>query len=427
MDFPLSREAAVRAEELIPGGVNSPVRSFSGVDAPPITALKGEGSFLLDLDGNTYLDYLMCWGALIFGHADPEVTEAVAEAAAGGTGFGLSTAVEAELAELIISAIPSIERLRMVNSGTEAVMSAIRVARGFTGRNAVLKFEGCYHGHSDALLAKAGSGLRTFGLPSSAGVPEDFTRHTLIGRFNDLDSVEDLCMEHGEDLAAIVVEPVPGNMGVVEPRNGFLRGLRELADRTGALLIFDEVITGFRVEWGGAQTLYAVTPDLTCLGKIIGGGLPVGAFGGRADVMRLLAPEGPVYQAGTLSGNPVVATAGKITLERLRDERPHDELAARAGRLAAEIEKAARAAEIPVRVERVRSMFTTYFADHEITDAASAQMADFERYGRFFRLLLERGVLLPPSGHETAFVSTCHTDDRIAETIRAIHSVFDAL
>jgi glutamate-1-semialdehyde 2,1-aminomutase len=427
VDFALSQRAALRAGGSIPGGVNSPVRSFSGVDAPPIVAAEARGAEITDVDGNTYIDHLMCWGALILGHADPEVTEAIAEAAARGTGYGLSTPVEAELAELIKSALPSVELLRMVNSGTEAVMSAIRVARGFTGRDDVIKFDGCYHGHSDGLLAQAGSGLHTFGLPSSAGVPADFARHTLIARYNDLDSVEDLCSRRGDDIAAILVEPVAGNMGVVAPRAGFLQGLREIADRIGALLIFDEVITGFRVAWGGAQTRYDITPDLTCLGKIIGGGLPVGAFGGRAEIMRELAPDGPVYQAGTLSGNPVVATAGRVTLKRLRDEQPHATLSEQAARLTDAIERVAGAAGVPVQIARVGPMFTVYFAEDPITDAGSAGNADFDRYGRFFRLLLERGVLLPPSGHESAFVSTCHSPEIVARTATAIADAFDLL
>ncbi|NLO07760.1 MAG: glutamate-1-semialdehyde 2,1-aminomutase [candidate division WS1 bacterium] len=427
MDFTLSGEAGERSRQSIPGGVNSPVRAFSAVDAPQIFAASGSGARLTDLDGNSYVDYLMCWGALILGHADPEVTAAIAEAAARGTGYGLSTGPESELAELIREAVPTIELLRMVNSGTEAVMSAIRVARGYTGRDAIIKFDGCYHGHSDALLAKAGSGLRTFGLPSSAGVPEDFTRHTLVARYNDLESVEQICAVRGDDVAAILVEPVAGNMGVVAPQQGFLQGLREIADRIGAVLIFDEVITGFRVGWGGAQGLYGVAPDMICLGKIIGGGLPVGAFGGRAEIMRCLAPEGPVYQAGTLSGNPVVVAAGNATLRRLRDEQPHDELSDRAARLAECVTSTAEAAGVPVRVERVGPMFTIYFADHPVTDADSAARADFDCYGRFFRLLLERGVLLPPSGHETAFVSTCHTDDVIEESAAALSDALRAL
>ncbi len=419
MDKALITNAFERAKRSIVGGVNSPVRSFSAVGAPALFAERGEGAYLYDLDGNRYIDYLMSWGAIILGHAHEVVRYAIEDASKRGTGYGLSTEIECELAELIKQAFPSIDLLRLVNSGTEAVMSAVRLARGYTGRNKVVIFEGCYHGHSDAFLAKAGSGMATFGIPKSKGVPPSFVRETLVAQFNDLESVKAICEEHGEGIACILVEPVAGNMGLVPPRDGFLEGLREAADGIGALLIFDEVITGFRLSSGGAQKRYGVRPDLTTLGKIIGGGLPIGAFGGRGDIMERLAPLGDVYQAGTLSGNPVVAGAGAAVLKELKRTNPHAELERRAAELARGIEETARSAGVPLYVSQCGPMFTCFFTAEEVVDYKSARECDTDRYASFFRKMLEAGVLLPPSQFETAFLSTCHTDEDVAATIRA--------
>ena len=425
-----------RAERSIVGGVNSPVRAFRAVGLPPMFAVRGSGPYVYDADGHRYVDHLMSWGAIILGHAHPAVEAAIARAVRRGTSYGLSTPVEAELAELIKSAFPSIELLRLVNSGTEAVMSAVRLARGYTGRHKVLKFEGCYHGHSDGLLAKAGSGLATFGLPDSAGVPPSFAAETLIARYNDLESVDAICTALGHEIACILVEPVAGNMGVVPARPDFLRGLREACDRIGALLIFDEVITGFRVAWGGAQELYGVRADLTTLGKIIGGGLPVGAFGGRREVMERLAPIGDVYQAGTLAGNPVVASAGKAVLEKLREEKPYEALDVATERLTRAITASADSAGVPVWIGRVGSMFTIFFTEGPVTDYESARRANPELYAAFFRSMLGsdariargQGILLPPAQWEAAFLGTAHLQNDVLE-ITAAHAsrVFEAL
>ncbi|HOX07139.1 MAG TPA: glutamate-1-semialdehyde 2,1-aminomutase [Planctomycetota bacterium] len=415
MARPLSDALFRRAGESLVGGVNSPVRSFRAVGGSPIFAARGEGPYLWDADGNRYVDLLMSWGACLLGHAHPAVVEAIAEAAARGASFGLSTERECELAEVVKEAFPSIELLRLVSSGTEAVMSAVRLARGFTGREKIVTFEGGYHGHSDGLLVRAGSGLATFGLPASAGVPASFAAASLPARYNDLESVQVLARAHGDDLACILVEPVAGNMGVVPPEPGFLSGLRDICDRTGALLIFDEVITGFRLAWGGAQELHGVRPDLTTLGKVVGGGLPVGVFGGRRRVMERLAPLGDVYQAGTLSGNPVATAAGLATLATLRTLRPYGELERRASRLAASLSGAARSAGVPVQINRAGSMFTVFFCAEPVRDFASAQRADAGAYARFFHAMLEGGVLLPPSQLESAFLSTAHAGPELAE------------
>ncbi len=423
----LNAAANGRACGSLVAGVNSPVRSFSAVDAPPLFASRGEGAYLYDLDGNRYVDFLMSWGAIVLGHAHPDVRLAIEESARNGTGFGLSTEPEAELAELIKNAFPSVELLRLVNSGTEAVMSAVRLARGHTGRDKVLVFEGCYHGHSDGLLVQAGSGLATFGIPKSAGVPASVAAETLVARFNDLESVAEACRRHGDDLAAILVEPVAGNMGVVPPATGFLEGLRDAADRTGALLIFDEVITGFRIAWGGAQERYGVRADLTTLGKIIGGGLPVGAFGGRREVMRRLAPTGNVYQAGTLSGNPIVARAGAAALRRLSADMPYEEFERRADTLARSVCEAAERAGIPLHVGRVGPMFTFFFSPGEVTDYDSARRCDTGRYAAFFRHMLDAGVLLPPSQFESCFLSTAHSDADVAHAAEAASAALERL
>jgi len=417
VDQRMSESLFARALKSIPGGVNSPVRSFRAVDVPPLFIEKGNGPFLYDVDSNRYIDYLMSWGAIILGHRHEAVRYAIEQAANRGTTFGLSNKHEYELAELIKDAFPSIDLLRLVNSGTEAVMSSVRLARGYTGRDKVVMFEGCYHGHSDGLLAKAGSGISTFGIPGSAGVPPAFTNETLVVRFNDLEDVEAVCKAHGDDIACILVEPVAGNMGVVPPVPGFLQGLRDMCDQVGALLIFDEVITGFRIAWGGAQERYGVQPDLTVLGKIIGGGLPIGAFGGKRNVMEKVSPLGKVYQAGTLSGNALVVSAGKAALHALRQLDPYNELDHRTIELTEAFAAIAEDAFVPLQTARVGPMFTLYFSAESVTDYESAQKADVDLYGRFFRQMLKRGVLLPPSQWETAFVGLAHTQGVIAQTI----------
>jgi len=407
------------ASRLIPGGVNSPVRAFRGVGGEPFFVARGEGARLWDVDGRSYLDFLGSWGPLILGHAAPSVVAAITEAAARGTSYGAPTGLEVEMAEAITAAYPSIELVRLVSSGTEAAMSAIRLARGATGRPLLLKFDGCYHGHADSLLVKAGSGGATFSIPDSAGVPGPLAQLTVTAPFNDLDAVKSLFRERGPEIAAIIVEPVAGNMGVVPPRPGFLEGLREITRAHDAVLIFDEVITGFRVAYGGAQELYGVRPDLTCLGKVIGGGLPVGAYGGSRKLMSHVAPLGAVYQAGTLSGNPLAVAAGLATLARLRDRDVYRRLET----LGAELERGLRAgaerARVPLTVNRVGSMLTGFFCDAPVTDYDSAKRSDTKRYARYFHGMLERGVFLAPSQFEAAFVSLAHTDADIASAVRA--------
>lgn len=413
-----SKRLFSEAQQYIPGGVNSPVRAFRSVGGQPLFIKRAKGCRLYDVDGNSFIDYVLSWGPLILGHAPASVVKAVMQAALKGTSFGAPTELEVRLARMIVEAVPSIKEARLVSSGTEAVMSAIRLARAYTNRDAILKFEGCYHGHSDYLLAKAGSGLATLGLPDCPGVPADFTRHTLTAPYNDIKTVQHLIQRHHRNLACVIVEPIAGNMGVVPPAAEFLPALRELTREHGVLLIFDEVITGFRVHYGGAQSLYGVTPDLTCLGKIIGGGLPVGAYGGARQIMRLVAPVGPVYQAGTLSGNPLAVTAGIKTLEALQAPGVYQKLDTRAAELSEGLGAAAKKAGIPLTRTRVGSMVGAFFTKGPVVDFASAKQSNTQAYAKFFHRMLEKGVYLAPSQFETAFLSTAHTASDIAHTIK---------
>jgi glutamate-1-semialdehyde 2,1-aminomutase len=419
-----SHEVFQRSLRYLAGGVDSPVRAFRAVGGEPIVIARGDGPYVYDVDGNRYIDYVCSWGPLILGHAHPAVVEAVRRVAGGGTSYGAPTEAEAELAQVIVEAMPSIERLRFVNSGTEATMSALRLARAFTGRDKVVKFEGCYHGHADGLLVQAGSGVATFGLPDSPGVPASYARETLVARYNDVPSVEAVFEQHGDAIAAVIIEPVAGNMGVVPPQPGFLESLREITRRAGALLVFDEVITGFRVAYGGAQSLYGVTPDLTCLGKIIGGGLPVGAYGGRREIMEMLAPGGPVYQAGTLSGNPLAMAAGLATLRELQSPGFYERLDVLSAKLVEGVARAAKKAGVALWLNRVGSMRTPFFVDAPVTDYASARRADTKLYARFFRAMLERGVYLAPSQFEAVFMSSAHGDGEIEATVAAATASF---
>lgn len=416
-----------RAQQSIPGGVNSPVRAFKSVGGGPLFMERGEGPFIFDVDGNRYLDMVGSWGPLFFGHADKDVLAAISDVMVRGTTFGASTQAEVEFAEEIISAVPSVEKVRLVSSGTEAAMSFIRVARGFTGKQFVVKFAGCYHGHSDALLARAGSGLATLGLPDSAGVPPSVAAVTLTVPFNDEQAVRAIFEAHPADIAAVAIEPVAGNMGCVPPAPGFLQFLRDITKSEGSLLLFDEVMTGFRLAYGGAQERFGVTPDLTALGKIIGGGLPLAAYGGRADIMNCVAPVGPVYQAGTLSGNPLAVAAGRTMLRKLRENPPYARLDTQCARLADRLRQDAADAGVPVTVNQVGSMLTVFFTANPITDYDSAQTADKSQYARFFWAMLERGVYLPPSQFEAAFIPASWTDAEFATAANAAQSAFATL
>lgn len=415
------------AQNYIPGGVNSPVRAFKSVGADPLFIHKASGSHIYDVDGNEFIDYVGSWGPMILGHCHPRVTAAIKAAVDNGSSFGAPTELEVTLAKMVIEAVPSIEMVRMVSSGTEATMSAIRLARGYTGRDKILKFSGCYHGHADSLLVKAGSGAATFGVPDSPGVPQDFAKHTLTASFNDLNSVRALVAENKGAIACIIVEPIAGNMGTVPPREGFLEGLRSICTEEGIILIFDEVMSGFRVAYGGAQELYGITPDMTTLGKIIGGGLPVGAFGGKKEIMQKLSPSGGIYQAGTLSGNPLAMTAGIETLKLLQEEGFYRKLEEKSACLAAGIAQAAQHAGYPIYSTRVGSMFCSFFTKGEVHDWTTAAACDTKAFARFFLAMLEAGVYLAPSQFETAFVSNAHSDADLDRTIAAAQSAFKAL
>ncbi|HWQ36226.1 MAG TPA: glutamate-1-semialdehyde 2,1-aminomutase [Blastocatellia bacterium] len=421
---PNSARLFERAQKVIPGGVNSPVRAFRGVGGTPLFICSAQGAMLHDADGRSYIDYVGSWGPMILGHAHPEVIAAIRAAAERGTSYGAPTELEIELAEEVIRFFPSIEKLRLTSSGTEATMSALRVARGFTGRTKIVKFEGCYHGHGDSLLVRAGSGVATLGLPDSPGVLPEVAQATITVPFNDTAALEGVFTEVGSDIAAVIIEPVVGNMGCVPPNEGYLQFVREITARHGTVLIFDEVMTGFRVAPGGAQELYGIRADLTTLGKIIGGGLPAGAFGGRREIMDLVAPVGPVYQAGTLSGNPLAVTAGLTQLRLLRQGNVHEQLDRITAGLVAGLTEAANEAGVKVTANRVGSMFTIFFTDRPVTDWTSAARSNREAFARFFHAMMAEGVYLPPSQFEAAFVSAAHTDEFIERTINAARKAF---
>lgn len=412
------------AQKLFPGGVNSPVRAFRAVGGQPLFIEHGEGPYLFDVDGNRFIDYVLSWGPLITGHAHPNVVEAIQQAACKGTSYGAPSPLEIELAKSIMDFMPNIEMIRFVNSGTEATMSALRLARAYTKRDKIIKFDGCYHGHADMLLVQAGSGVATLGLPDSPGVPSAVALDTLVANYNDLNSVEALFKEYPDQIAGIIVEPVAGNMGVVPPVEGFLEGLRTTASREGSLLIFDEVMTGFRVHRGGAQTLYNIKPDLTTLGKVIGGGLPVGAYGGRREIMQMVAPVGPMYQAGTLSGNPLAMSAGMAALSLIREEKCWQELEQAAATLEAGISSAAGRAGVPIQQTRVGTMFTTFFSETKPVDWNTVKVADKALFGKFFQKMLANGVYLAPSQFEAGFLSIMHTDSIIEKTLESVVEVF---
>ncbi|GAB6153528.1 glutamate-1-semialdehyde 2,1-aminomutase [Desulfosporosinus burensis] len=422
-----SHQAFLRAQKVIPGGVNSPVRAFKSVGRDPVFIDRGEGAHIWDIDGNRYLDFVGSWGPLIVGHAHPNVVEAIKRVAERGTSYGAPTEVESELSEEVLRAFPSMEMVRMVNSGTEATMSALRLARGVTGRTKIVKFEGCYHGHSDQLLIKAGSGALTFGVPTSPGVPAQTAATTISARFNDLQGLKDIFQSEGEEIAAVILEPVTGNMGVVLPEEGFLQGVRQLTKEHGALLIFDEVMTGFRVSYGGAQAYFGIDPDLTCLGKVIGGGLPVGAYGGKRRFMEQISPSGPIYQAGTLSGNPLAMNAGLATLRLLQQPGTYEALTSKTTRLAEGLKQLAQEAGLPLWVNTIGAMFSPFFTDVPVKDFASACTSDVERFAKYFRGMLEHGIYLAPSQFEAVFLSTAHTESDIDQTLEQARTVLKTL
>ncbi|MGE6629059.1 glutamate-1-semialdehyde 2,1-aminomutase [Bacillus sp. NPDC077027] len=421
-----SKQAFVEARKYMPGGVNSPVRAFKSVNTDPIFMERGIGSKIYDIDGNEYVDYVLSWGPLILGHSNERVVEGIKRVAENGTSFGASTLVENELAKLVSERVPSIEVIRMVSSGTEATMSALRLARGYTGRNKIVKFEGCYHGHGDSLLIKAGSGVATLGLPDSPGVPEGVASNTITIPYNDLESIHIAFKEYGDDIAGVIVEPVAGNMGVVPPQEGFLQGLRDVTEQYGALLIFDEVMTGFRVGYHCAQGYFGIQPDITCLGKVIGGGLPVGAYGGKAEIMEQIAPSGPIYQAGTLSGNPLAMTAGLETLKQLTPE-TYEEFTRKGDMLEKGISNAAKAHGIPLTFNRAGSMIGFFFTNEKVVNYETAKKADLDLFADFYKEMADRGIFLPPSQFEGLFLSTAHTDEDIHYTIETVEKVFQKL
>ncbi|MCK0473547.1 glutamate-1-semialdehyde 2,1-aminomutase [Halalkalibacter sp. APA_J-10(15)] len=424
--FEKSKQAFEEAKPLMPGGVNSPVRAFKSVKMDPVFMEKGEGTRIYDVDGNEYIDYVLSWGPLILGHADPQVISALKETAEKGTSFGAPSELETKLAKLVIERVPSIEVVRMVNSGTEATMSALRLARGYTGRSKILKFEGCYHGHGDSLLIKAGSGVATLGLPDSPGVPEEVAKNTITVPYNDLESVRYVFGQFGDDLAGVIIEPVAGNMGVVPPQQGFLEELRKMTEENGTLLIFDEVMTGFRVGYHCAQGRFGITPDLTCLGKVIGGGLPVGAYGGKREIMERIAPSGPIYQAGTLSGNPLAMCAGYETLSQLTED-DYVQFDRLGKRLADGLSEAATASEIPHTINRAGSMVGFFFTDEEVTNFEKASTSNLDYFTAYFQEMLKQGISLPPSQFEGMFLSTKHTEADIDQTIEAARKAFALL
>ncbi len=427
MDLAHSEQLFQEAQRYLPGGVDSPVRAFKAVGGTPPFMVRGEGSRIYDADGNEFIDYVCSWGPLILGHSHPQVVSALKQTAERGTSFGAPTELEITLAKMISSAIPSVEMIRFVNSGTEAAMTALRLARAYTGRDKIVKFSGGYHGHADGLLVKGGSGLATLGLPSSPGVPESYAQNTLVAPYNNAEAVAQLFQSYPKEIAAVIIEPVAANMGVVPPRPGFLDSLRALTSQSGALLIFDEVISGFRVAYGGAQTLFGIAPDLTCLGKVIGGGLPVGAYGGRREIMEMMAPTGPVYQAGTLSGNPLAMTAGIETLKVLRQPGIYERLENAASRLEEGIARAASAQNLKLNISRFASLLTVFFMDSPATDYESISGADTARFARFFQQLLSGGIYWPPSQFEAAFVSLAHDDRDIDITVKKIGDAFKQL
>jgi glutamate-1-semialdehyde 2,1-aminomutase len=418
-----SISAFEESQKYIPGGVNSPVRAFKAVGGNPLFIKRGKGSKIYDIDGNEYIDYVCSWGPLILGHAHPKVVKAIQNAAENGTSYGAPTELETQLAKIIVNAYPSIDLVRMVSSGTEAAMSAIRLARGYTKRDKIIKVEGCYHGHADCLLVKAGSGAATFGVPDSAGVPADFAQHTITVPFNDTEAIKTAIQQNPGQVACVILEPMAGNMGVVPPKDGYLEEIREVTAQNGVVLIFDEVITGFRVAFGGAQELYGVIPDMTCLGKIIGGGMPVGAYGGKREIMERIAPLGPVYQAGTLSGNPLAMSAGIATLRLLSKPGVYETLEQRSSALAEGLAEATKAAGVDAYHTRVGSMFTTFFTNKQVVDYTSAKTSDTSKFAAYFRGLLERGIYIAPSQFEAGFVSLAHSDDDIQTTIRSVSEV----
>ncbi len=427
MDTKKSQELFNKAKKIIPGGVNSPVRACKSVGADPVFIEKAEGAIIVDADGNEYIDYIGSWGPMILGHNHPTVTEKIKTVLDRGTSFGAPTDLEIELAEMVIDAVPSIEIVRMVNSGTEATMSAIRLARGVTGRDTIIKFDGCYHGHADTLLVEAGSGVATLNIPGSPGVPESFIKSTLSVPFNDIEAIKKVMGEKGNEIACIIVEPIAGNMGLVPPKEGFLETLRELTTKNGALLIFDEVMTGFRVARGGAQSIYDITPDLTTLGKIIGGGLPVGAYGGKKEFMEKIAPQGPVYQAGTLSGNPLAMTAGIATLNEISKPSFYEELDKKAQRLIDGLQDAINKNNIKATTGRIGSMFGLFFTDQRVENFEDAKTSDLERFTAYYKGMREKGIYLAPSQFEAGFVSNAHTDEMIDATIKAAFEVMATL